>query len=350
MRESERKKPIFQLVIRYYFADIRGSVVRKKTPHPYKYLKFKGCFGGSYKSDKTRQDEVDIGNSIEIYDESVFSEVSGAFNTVLNNPEQALAMRKVKMITINGGLLLKAFFDEFYITHGKKPYIKGPKDKKMRAVLNYLKIKNYNDVKVENYPDIMCWQIFPWDHTQEIEFGKLLDTEIIPKCWKGNHAISEHSANIATSVAEALLNCKEHAYTGEKSESNFKQWYLGVGEYPETNRFSFCIYDKGVGIKARLKSNPTNWFIDNIADIATKDSAMIEAATKGKRVVTEDGRGQGLKNAIELLEKNNGNIDIFSDCGYFSSHSKNSGKDRKPKLEGTMVSFSFPIKYSKDNV
>jgi len=323
--------------------------VKKKTPHPYKYLKYKGCFGGSLKSEKTKQKIVKLDEYIEIYDESVFAEVTKAFNEVLNNPQKVLYMRKVKMITINGGLLLRAFFDEFCIKHGRKPYIKGPNDKKMRAVLNYLRIKNYNDVKVENYPDIMCWQIFTWDHTHEIEFGKLLDTEIIPKCWKGNHAISKHSSNIATSVAEALLNCKEHAYTGEKSESNFKQWYLGVGEYPDTNRFSFCIYDKGIGIKAKIKSNPTNWFI-NLADIiTTSDSAIIEAATKGKRVISEDGRGQGLKNAVELLKKNNGHIDIFSDGGYFSSYNKNTGRDRKPKLEGTMVSFSFPIMYSKDD-
>jgi len=329
---------------------VRQEKQQKKKPHPYKYLQYKGCFGRSHNSDRTsRGDQVNLGRSIGIYNESVFAEVSDAFNEVLNNPDLTLYMRKVNMITINGGLLLKAFFDEFCLRHGRKPYIKGPKDKKMKAVLKYLGIKNYSDIKVEHYPDIMCWQVLSWDHTHEdIEFGKLLDTDIIPKCWKGSHAISEHSSNIATSVAETLYNCKEHAYTGEKGKSDFKQWYLGVGEYPDTRKFSFCIYDKGVGIKTRLKSNPTGWF-DGLVDNISTDSSMIELATKGKRVVTEDGRGQGLKNAIELLERNDGWIDIFSDCGFFSSYDKNAGKDRKPRLEGTMVSFSFPIEYSKDS-
>ena len=328
---------------------MRHKKQQKKKQHPYKYLQFKGCFGCSFKSDKTRREQVNLGRAIGIYDESVFAEVTDAFNEVLNNPNMALYMRKVNMITISGGLLLKAFFDEFCLRHGKKPYIKGPKDKKMRAVLKYLRIKNYSDVKVEHYPDIMCWQVLSWDHTHEkIEFSKLLDTEIIPKCWKGSHAISKHSSNIATSVAETLYNCKEHAYTGEKGKSEFKQWYLGVGEYPDTKKFSFCIYDKGVGIKARLKSNPTGWFDDLVDNIVRSDSSMIEMATEGKRVITEDGRGQGLKNAIGLLDKNDGRIDIFSDCGFFSSYNKDSGKDRKPRLEGTMVSFSFPIEYSKD--
>jgi len=321
--------------------------VRKKKPHPYKYLKFKGCFGGSYKSEKTSREQIDIGRSVGIYDETAFAKVSDALNAILIDPNLILNMRKVSMITINGGLILKAFFEEFCIRYNKKPNIKSPTDKKMRAVLKYLKIKDFSDVKVENYPDIMCWQIFPWDDSQNIEFAKLLNTEIIPKCWKGDHAISEHSSNIATSVAETLLNCKEHAYTGEKSESIFKKWYLGVGEYPDTGKFSFCIYDKGVGIKARLMTNPANWF-DNFADITRSDTDIIEIATKGKRVITEDGRGQGLKNAIELLKKNDGWIDIFSDCGFFSSYYKGSGRDRKPRLEGTMVSFSFPIQYSKD--
>jgi hypothetical protein len=212
-----------------------------------------------------------------------------------------------------------------------------------------LGIKNYQDVKKEHYPDIECWQIRSWDHTHgDIEFAKLLHTEIIPECWKGSHAISEHSSNIAMSVAEALLNCKEHAYTGTKQDSPFKRWYLGVGEYPDTKMFSFNIYDKGVGIKARLKENPTVWF-KGLIDTNRSDSSMIELATKGKRVATIDGRGQGLKSAIELLTKNKGKIDIYSDCGYFSSYDESGGKDRNPSLEGTLVSFSFPVEYSKDS-
>jgi len=330
---------------------VRQKKQKKKKPHPWKYyIQFKGCFGRSHKSTKTGREQVKLGRAIGIYDESIFGEVADVFKEVLKNPDLALYMRKVNMITINGGLLLKAFFDEFCQMHGRKPYIKGPTDKKMRAVLKYLKIKNYSDVKVEHYPDIMCWQVLSWDHTNEdVEFSKLLDSEIIPKCWKGSHTISKHSSNIATSVAEALYNCKEHAYTGEKKDVDFKQWYLGVGEYPDTHKFSFCIYDKGVGIKSRLQSNPTGWY-DDLIDISRSDSDMIKLATKGKRVVTDDGRGKGLKSAIDLLENNQGHIDIFSDCGFFSSHDKNGGKDRMPRLEGTMVSFSFPIEYSKDSV
>ena len=324
--------------------------IKKKKPHPYRYVQFRGCFGHSLRYKRDDREEIDLGRAIGIYEEGIYKQVADSFNAVLDNPDIVLNMRKVNMITINGGLLLRAFFDEFCLKYNEKPHIKGPKNQKARAVLKYLKIKNYQDVKVENHSDIMCWQVLSWDYTHtDIEFGKLLDTEIIPKCWKGDHSISQHSSNIATSVAETLLNCKEHAYTGEKSRSDFKKWYLGVGEYPDTRRFSFCIYDKGVGIKARLQSNPAAWHED-LFDKGRSDSAMIELATKGKRVITEDGRGQGLKSAIELLEKNDGKIDIFSDKGFFSTYHKEAGRDRISRLEGTMVSFSFPIEYSKDSV
>ena len=77
---------------------------------------------------------------------------------------------------------------------------------------------------------------------------------------------------------------------------------------------------------------------------------MIKRATEGKRVAVDDGRGQGLKSAIELLKKNNGQIDIYSDHGYFSSYDEKSGTNKNVRLEGTFVSFSFPVEYSKDSI
>jgi hypothetical protein len=289
---------------------------------------------------------------LSVYEEQVFEEMTDALNTVMENPNYELDMRDVSSITIRSALILKAFFDEFLLVHERKPYFHGPRDKKTRVILNYLSIGHYQDVKHRHYRDVECWQIVSWDQTQnDIEFAKLLHDEIIPKCWRGSHTISEHSSTIATSVAEALLNCKEHAYTGAKEFSRFKRWYLGVGEYPGTSRFAFCIYDKGIGIQARLKAKPDGWF-DNIADVGRSDSKMIELATKGRSgaLKNSEGRGEGLKVAIELLSSNNGEMDIYSNRGCFSTDDNESGKDRRPSLEGTLVSFSFPIEYSKDNV
>jgi hypothetical protein len=247
-------------------------------------------------------------------------------------------------------LLFKAFFDEFTITHGFRPKCRGPQEKKVRAILNYLKIGHYTDVEKLHYRDIECWQIVTWDQYQDkdIQFAKTLHDEIIPNCRKGNRKISADSSNIASSVAEALLNCKEHAYTGEKESSSFKKWYLGIGDYPNSGKFAFCIYDKGVGIKARLKANPAGWF-NAATDWVRTDSQMIELAAAGRSGAAENnkGRGQGLKSAIGLLADNDGEIDIYSDKGFFSTSDEKSGQDRKVGLEGTLVMFSFPIKYTE---
>jgi hypothetical protein len=323
----------------------------KKTEHPYRYIKFRGCFGASLRGSTSLQAQAILGDQVGIYDEFVFESMTQALDDVMRKPELILDMRAVKSITIRGALLLKAFFDEYLLIHGERPKIRGPKERKMRAVLNYLEIGRYQDVKKLHYADIDCWQILSWDHSQEnIQFAKLLHDEIIPQCWKGSHAITEYSAGIAMSVAEALLNCKEHAYTGDKEVSVFKKWYLGVGEYPNTGKFSFCIYDKGVGISSRLKAKPEGW-LDNITDVARSDSDMIKLATRGRSGAggNTDGRGQGLKTAVEVLASNNGGLDIYSGHGFFSTHDENGGKDRRPKLDGTMVAFSFPVEYTKDS-
>jgi len=323
--------------------------VKKKKKHPVKYWKYRGCFGGSRSKRKRKPKDVVFETHLDVYNVAAFEKMINCFDEAMENPERVLDMRKVKGISIWGGLLLKAFCDEYELKHQKKPQKRGPQDKKMRAVLNHLEIGNYQDIKKLHFPDIECWRILSWDDhsSTDLQFGKLLSEDIIPSCWKGMHTLSEGSANIATSISEAFYNCKEHAYTGEKEFYYFKRWYLGVGDYPNSNSFSFNIYDKGIGIKARLKAKPDGW-LDKASDWLKTDSEMIELATKGKRGASE-GRGQGLKFAIEELRKNNGEVDIYSDRGYFSTNDEDSGVDRKPCLQGTLVSFSFPVEYTEES-
>jgi hypothetical protein len=323
---------------------------RRKKHQPQRYLKYKGCFG-SYATRWHQFKHERLHGALSIDDEEDFGFMTDALNQVMNNPDLVLDFGRVTNITISAALVLKAFVDEFMIRHKRKPRLHGPRDMKTRAILNYLNIAHYKDADKHQYEDIKCWQILDWEQGEaesKMEFSKLLHTEIIPKCWSGRHAMSQHSANMATAITEALFNCREHAYTGDKKNSPFKKWYLGVGEYPNTRRFSFCIYDKGVGIKARLKENPSGW-LDSMTDGIKSDSKMIERATKGRSgAPSGKGRGEGLKVAIELLASNRGRLDIYSDYGYFSTWSTEGGKDRSDPLEGTLVAFSFPIEYNKE--
>jgi hypothetical protein len=269
----------------------------------------------------------------------------------MNDPDFILDFERVRSITVAAALVLKAFIDEYIVKHGKKARLHGPRELKTRAILNYLNIAHYADAERHHYKDIECWQMLDWeqgDTDDRMRFSKVLHTEILPKCWPGEHNLSSDSSSIASSLTEALFNCQEHAYTGDKKDTPFKKWYLGVGEYPNSRRFSFCIYDKGIGIKASLKKNPDGW-IDRVKDIMLNDSEMIKRATQGRSgsSLRKEGRGEGLKSAIELLGSNNGQLDIFSDFGHFSTRHGQGGQDRKNWLEGTLVAFTFPIEYNE---
>ncbi|MDR1216137.1 MAG: hypothetical protein LBK25_05600 [Treponema sp.] len=316
-----------------------------KRHYPERYRRFKGCFGSSLtKAQYFRYETVELAGRLSMNDECL-NEILNSLNTVMNNPETVLDMRKIESVNLACGLLLKSFFDEFLITHDVKPRMRSPNSAKIRAIFNYLEIARYQDVKNHHYKDIDCWQIKSWEQEDNLNFSRLLHEEIIPRCWNGSHAMSPNSANIASSVAETLNNCKEHAYTGNKEAIAFKRWYLGVGEYPDTKSFNFCVYDKGVGIKTRMKESPKIWH--KVVDLNKTDSQMIILATQGRSGADKKaGRGEGLKTAIELLESNDGRLDIYSDYGYFSTDDEKSGVDRKTYLEGTMVAFSFPIQYT----
>jgi hypothetical protein len=333
---------------------------KSKKHWPVKYRKYKGCFGSGPFESKSRRILIKMKEILGLRSEQYAEPAIKSLNRVMDYPDSILDMRDVKQISLRFGLILKAFFDEFRAIHDHSPMIYLPKLNKMKAVLNHLGITSSTGICVDDYKDITCWQIVDWEiikkNDQEnitrnslgrdIKPPDLLHYEIIPKCWSVKHKMANDSSAIATSVSEMLFNCAEHAYTGEKEEAIIKKWYLGVGEYPDSKEFAFCIYDIGVGIKNRMKQNPRH-ISDNFFDKITSDSGMIKLATEGRSGADiNDGRGQGLKNSIELLSANNGKLSIYSGNGVFESEEPTKTKDRKTYLEGTMIAFSFPINYS----
>lgn len=344
----------------------RKKCIYKKN-HPVKYLRYKGCFGhGPFEGIGSPIELVKMKDALALSKEVYAEPALTRLQRVMDNPDAVLDMREVKQITLRFGLILKAFYDEFMVTHTRVPSIYPPKAAKVKAILNHLGVASYPGIHVEDYPDIVCWQIVDWELldyglpnrtknslNRDIKPAELLYNEIIPKCWSGKRTMANDSRAIASSISEVLFNCEEHAYTGVKEDSKFRKWYLGVGEYPDTKRFSFCIYDKGVGIRDRMQQNPQKWF-DRITDLKASESSMIKLATQGRSGANNSnsyegsGRGQGLKSAIEQLDVNAGQMSIFSGKGVFESEKPNLEKDRKSKLEGTMIAFSFPINYSEN--
>ena len=288
-----------------------------KTHVPCRYRKYKGCFGRF-----TRYGRPESSKLIKFNEELSLTKEDNAKSFIYNlnlwidnHPERILDFRKVEIVTLRGGLVLKAYIEEYYQRFKQKPRIKNPKSSKGKAIFQYLDITDFG-IDCNQYEDLSCWQIFSFDSItqREMNVPRKLKEEIIPTCWR-NHEIQENESKaVATAVSEILFNCSEHAYQGKKKDSVFQKWYLGTGEYPETNRFTFCIYDKGQGFKESMIQNPGLWGI--LANDKSKpDSYFIEKATRGVSGVVDAknlGRGQGITSAIKEIRKVDGFISIMS--------------------------------------
>lgn len=321
---------------------------KSKKHVPCRYRKYKGCFGHFTKhkrpeSSKLIKFKKELSLTIEDYAESFISNLN---SWIENHPERVLDFRIVEIVTLRAGLVLKAYMEEYHQLHKKKPNIKNPKSPKGKAIFQYLGITDFG-IDCNQYEDLSCWQIFSFDpiKQREMDVPRKLKEEIIPACWQ-NHEIQENESKaVATAVSEILFNCSEHAYQGKKKDSVFQKWYLGTGEYPDTNRFTFCIYDKGQGFKESMLQNPGLWgFIAN--DRSKPDSHFIEKATKGVSGVKDAkyrGRGQGIKSAIKEIKKVDGYISIMSGQGVFDTNVEKSYRDRPVNLEGSLIAFHVPI-------
>lgn len=314
---------------------------------PVKFLKFKGCFGGNGLAEQKRTlHYIEIPKVVSLSPDSEASALIRRLDSSLEDPERVVDFRKVERITIRGGLLLRAFRDEFFSCHGVCPRIRLPKDRKIKTVLQFL---GYGDFGMDHsqYDDIDCWDIRSWDANDdfsETNIPKLIMEEVLPRCYKKEEGLKEMSADLASAIAEAINNSSEHAYKGKKENSKFRKWYLSCGVYPNSNKIMFCVYDKGQGFKDSMTQN-SMWGIKNPFEA---DYKYIERAAQGISGTSEKGRGQGLKTAVAKLGKVNGSVDILSGKGFYSTDSAKKPRDRKAFIEGSVIAFFVPVKYIEE--
>lgn len=313
---------------------------------PEKWKIYKGRFG-KYQKDLRPiiKKPIEFPKYISITEDDICFQIFEAFQISKGFPKRILDFRKVEQVTLRGGLALKAFFDEYLLLFGKKPDIRGPLNKKSKAVFKYLGLKNFN-IDCNEFKDITCWQIrkFTNEEQKKIDLPRIIMTEIIPNCWE-NHSEDKVSKDIVRSVSEALYNCQEHAYKNSFEQKKFKNWYLGVGEYPNTNSFSFCIYDKGQGIKNSMVNNSSQW--DKIINNFRNDVDFIDFAVKGNKMKANYNRGEGLKKAVAQISEADGTIQIISGKGLYNRKKGINNiekKDRLTNIIGTIISYNIPFK------
>jgi anti-sigma regulatory factor (Ser/Thr protein kinase) len=300
---------------------------------------------------------VRLPGSLETYSDVKLSQALTAFNQILENPKKILDFRSVGQISIPAGLILKGFFDEYEMIYHCKPLIIRPQDEKIRAVLKYLQLASC-DVNCEQGPDIVCWNLFEWDQQQpssaEEDIPILLVNDSIPDCLRDVTSRHLDQTQVASAVAEAFFNCREHAYQGPKANVRFQKWYLGFGTFPHTSHetVTFCIYDKGQGFRSSLQSKQRK--IDTLIDAFSTDAALLEFAAKGLTGVREGGekgRGKGLRTTADRVSQANGYFLILSDKGLYVESSSEGNpvgtkESRIANLQGSLIVFSFPVSYS----
>ena len=197
---------------------------------------------------------------------------------------------------------------------------------------------------INQYSDITCWSVYVLDkETQRLlDLGRELNDTILPNCSSANKRIEAIFKDLRSVISESVYNCAEHAYP--EFCVGFSKWYLGIGEYPDTNKYSFCVYDMGQGFKASMEANSI-WRI--VQGSLSTESDWIQRAVSGVSGVEQGkklGRGQGLKTAVELITNNSGQIEIISGRGYYKSTIHNHN-DRQVELVGSMISFYVPFKF-----
>lgn len=320
---------------------------KKKTPAkhiPTRNLVQKGRFGNNGYYDPDKKKKITFPESLNINDEQATKRLFSCINRSLENNRLRADFSKLTKVEIRCGIILRAYADEFRIKFGHAIDVIEPINKKARAILRYVHVLSPDDSYL-NYPDLKCWNILMSEDTDEEkpDIARILCEEFIPKCWANHDSANPVTQNIAEAVAEIYYNCSEHAYGNLKRDSKFKRWYIGAGEYPESNNFTFCVYDKGQGFKQSMLKN-RKWFY---LARDKKDSYYILKATEGYSRGNADGRGLGIPSSINLIKEVNGAIDIISGKGHYSCSRTSQTNERNVYLKGSLVSFMIPIEGSK---
>lgn len=260
-----------------------------------------------------------------------------------------LDFSETKYVDIGSICYIRAFMD--YIKNEKKGHkVKcWYQNKKMRQILQHVGIKDYKFRNI-TYPDIKCWYVRVWKKDDQINMGKEIMENILPKVLN-NRIMSDEFKNITPSLIEILSNCSEHAYP---EEDKYNSYYLIAGEYENINHersgdFGFAVVDLGQGFRSSLKKRHNILVVDD-------DSKLLEDAINGKITSKEGGgkdlgRGTGLLSVLNYIKRIGGSLHAYSDKGLYEVYrSNNSGdgmmsfrKDRKVRMKGSIIEIGLPL-------
>lgn len=145
--------------------------------------------------------------------------------------------------------------------------------------LDYLKIRNHDGEKIDNNL-----------HTDILDF--FIKHHNIPEIYRDN---------LFDAIYEAMVNTKEHAYSGTKRNL----WFLGAYD-KDKDEIEFLIYDKGMGIFKSLETSNKMLanFLRKCVKMFGKDKTLEILCTTNlsKYKKTDKKRGLGMKTYKEFVD------------------------------------------------
>lgn len=145
--------------------------------------------------------------------------------------------------------------------------------------LDHLKIRNHDGEKIDNNL-----------HTDILDF--FIKHHNIPEIYRDN---------LFDAIYEAMVNTKEHAYSGTKRNL----WFLGAYD-KDKDEIEFLIYDKGMGIFKSLETSNKMLanFLRKCVKMFGKDKTLEILCTTNlsKHKKTDKKRGLGMKTYKEFVD------------------------------------------------
>lgn len=266
-----------------------------------------------------------------------------------DNPDRTLLIdfSRTKHFDASGTLLFYAELTRLieYRDNSVKIRCTTPGNDRASQVLEQIgvyKLCNHRSYGTPTRQDVVHWRVAR---------GHLVDNTICAP------AIEEFEGQLATplvdgllgGLAEAMANAVHHAYDSPREDGlNYtviRDWWMFSQKKDGYLSVVFC--DLGVGIPATLPVKRP-WLIEQIEKFGypVNDAICIrEAINEGRSQTGLSGRGHGLGNIIDVVEKVHGGIAIVSsNRGYYrSSEGKAHLANYRDSLLGTLIYWHVPL-------
>lgn len=217
---------------------------------------------------------------------------------------------------------------DYYACKNKKIVIHGERELFDRAYVFSPLLASSENIKANADPSKIVWKV-----TSSTEIQNLLDC-VIEFIKRKMICEKDVMFGVEWSLSEILDNVFQHSKAGVG--------YFMCRFYPRDKRISFCVADAGIGIlNSFAKSKKYN----------PKSSVdAITLAVKKGVTSSEDGQGNGLWGALEIISDNRGQLTVTSSGGAIY-YNQETGKvkifDKLPRFDrengGTIVDIQINI-------